>query len=162
MFDRMAYQSQSSSLYNNPDCVAPVTSQLFDRVLGAGRRKRMMASLLGNSRRLYRLADVEAESHVRARHHAGVQVVAIKQIRGSVGKAEDFDIDFNPIYETSRARWMRVATAMSRDAVLPPVELIQMDDIYFVVDGHHRISVARALHQTHIDAIVIKWEVSEF
>jgi hypothetical protein len=42
---------------------------------------------------------------------------------------------------------------------LPPVELIQVGDLYFVCDGHYRISVARALSETHIDAEVVRWDV---
>ena len=42
---------------------------------------------------------------------------------------------------------------------LEPVELIQVDDSYFVKDGHHRISVARALGQSAIDAEVTIWKL---
>jgi hypothetical protein len=43
---------------------------------------------------------------------------------------------------------------------LPPVKLIQIRDVYYVCDGHHRISVARTLGQTDIDAEVIRWDVA--
>ncbi len=69
-------------------------------------------------------------------------------------KAGDFDIDFYPAQERTENRWLQVATAFLRGVSLPPVELIQLGDTYFVVDGHHRISVARTLRHTHIDAVV--------
>jgi ParB-like chromosome segregation protein Spo0J len=50
---------------------------------------------------------------------------------------------------------------MLRGVTLPPVELIQVGDTYFVVDGHHRISAARALKVDHIDATVTVWEVAK-
>ena len=54
---------------------------------------------------------------------------------------------------------MNVATARTMRAILPPVELIQIGDIYFVRDGHHRVSVARAMGQEHIEAEVTLWKV---
>jgi hypothetical protein len=44
--------------------------------------------------------------------------------------------------------------------VLPPVVLVQVGDVYFVRDGHHRISVARALGQLDIEAEVTVWHLS--
>ena len=55
----------------------------------------------------------------------------------------------------SRATW--VISWMSK--ALPPVSLAQVGDIYFVKDGHHRISVARALGQKAIEAKVVVWQV---
>jgi len=49
---------------------------------------------------------------------------------------------------------------MVRGLALPPVELIQVGEVYFVVDGHHRISAARALKYTHVDAVVTEWTVA--
>jgi hypothetical protein len=54
-----------------------------------------------------------------------------------------------------------VAKARLKGVTLPPVELIQVGDVYFVRDGHHRISVARAFGQEHVDAEVTVWEVTE-
>jgi len=55
---------------------------------------------------------------------------------------------------------VRVATAILKGKPLPPVELIEVGGRYFVIDGHHRISVARMLKQSHIDAIVTVWDVA--
>ena len=51
------------------------------------------------------------------------------------------------------------ATAMLRRVDLPPVELIQVGDDYYVQDGHHRVSAARALGYGYVDAIVVVWEI---
>lgn len=88
------------------------------------------------------------------RHYVGVQSVSIERIQGSEGRIGDFDISFNPIHESSHGRWLNVASVRLAGAALPPVELIQFDGIYFVRDGHHRISVAKALGEEYIDVEV--------
>jgi hypothetical protein len=90
-----------------------------------------------------------------------VQTVAIGQIRGSEGRCEDFDSSFQPLKEHAEERWVSVARAQLRGLSLPPIELIQLGDVYFVRDGHHRISVAAALGQQEIDAVVTIWQVVE-
>jgi hypothetical protein len=85
--------------------------------------------------------------------------VAIERILGSEGRANDFDRDFNPLQDRSKGRWLGVAAARQRGKPLPPVALIQVGDVYFVQDGHHRISVARALGQRAIEASVMVWQV---
>jgi hypothetical protein len=68
---------------------------------------------------------------------------------------EDFDDTFYPRHERMRSRWLNVASLRLAGVALPPVELIHSGGIYFVRDGHHRISVAKALGEVYIDAEVI-------
>jgi hypothetical protein len=84
----------------------------------------------------------------------------MNQIRGSEGRSRYFDRDFNPLYDRARGRWLNIARARQQGKDLPLVVLVQVGDIYFVKDGHHRISVARALGQKAIDARVTVWQVS--
>jgi hypothetical protein len=90
------------------------------------------------------------------RRYAGIQSVPIERIRGSEGRSEDFDNAFNPLHERSLSRWLSVASVRLAGAAVPPVELIQSGEVYFVRDGHHRISVAKALGEQFIDAEVIQ------
>jgi hypothetical protein len=106
------------------------------------------------------LAEVEGTCRVDARCHAGLHTVPIEQIRGSEGRSNDFDRSFYPLQDHCKGRWLRVAQARNGDKVLPPVELVQVGGVYFVRDGHHRISVARALGQLDIEAEVTVWHVS--
>jgi hypothetical protein len=85
--------------------------------------------------------------------------VPIHQIRGSESRPGDFDGDFNPLHDVNQARWLSVAGARLQGKALPPVALVQVGDVYFVRDGHHRISVARALRQTVVEATVEVWQV---
>ncbi len=84
----------------------------------------------------------------------GLQVVALDTILGTVDRGRDFDRRFRPTSGRVRSRWERIATAMRRGEPLPPVDLVRVGAIHFVRDGHHRVSVARALGRADIDAYV--------
>ncbi|BDH56320.1 chromosome partitioning protein ParB [Tsukamurella sp. PLM1] len=84
----------------------------------------------------------------------GLQVVPVAQIVGSVDRTRDFDRYFRPRSPALRARWQRLAAAQRRGEAMPPIELKKVGDMYFVVDGHHRVSIAFARGFTTIDADV--------
>lgn len=90
--------------------------------------------------------------------YAGTQTVALEKIRGSEGRAQDFDADFNPLSEATRERWLSIFRAWRQDKPLPPVELVEVNGVYYVRDGHHRISVAHAVGQAYIEAVVLRWK----
>jgi hypothetical protein len=73
-----------------------------------------------------------------------MQSVPVEQIRGSVGRKRDFTCEFLPRRMAHQARWVRIEMALATQQTLPPVELYQVGEVYFVVDGHHRVSVAAA------------------
>jgi hypothetical protein len=73
----------------------------------------------------------------------GIRVVDLEKIVGSVGRRRDFDRYFMPLRTAAGERWKRVDLAFYRDKVLPPVSLYKLGDAYFVLDGNHRVSVAR-------------------
>jgi len=83
---------------------------------------------------------------------AGLKVVPLDQIVGSVGRGRDFDRRFRPTSARSRGRWEQIAAAARRGESFPPIDLMKVGELYFVRDGHHRVSVARALGRTDIDA----------
>jgi hypothetical protein len=116
--------------------------------------------LTGRPRRLYALAQVDDTCTVHDRSNARVQAVPINQIRGSEGRSNDFDRDFCPLQDHTRQRWLSVALAYQQGKALPPVQLVQVGEVYFCLDGHHRISVARTLGQRYIEARVTTWQVS--
>jgi hypothetical protein len=84
----------------------------------------------------------------------GLEVVSLDAIVGTVDRARDFDRRFNPTSRRVRSRWEHIAAAMRRGEALPPVDLLKVGELYFVRDGHHRVSVARALGHGDIDAYV--------
>jgi hypothetical protein len=134
--------------------------ELFDDALRAAHIKQLLAKVTRHSRRLLNLTEVERQTPITNRHYQGNQVVPLTAIRGSLNRVDNFDIDFHPLQVNQKARWVRVALAYLRDEVLPPVELIQVKDDYYVLDGHHRVSVARALDGAYIDAVVTVWKTA--
>jgi hypothetical protein len=137
-----------------------IASALYARSCHAGRVGQLWARLRGQPRRLLDLNTVAAAGAIGDRRAAGTQTVPIRQIGGSEGRCDDFDSAFHPLKAHTEERWVRVARAYMRGLNLPPVELIQLGEVYFVRDGHHRISAAAALGQQEIDAIVTVWQVA--
>ena len=138
---------------------------LYQRALGRFNAARKAAAfecaksfLLGHGRHLISLAALPS-SQVCGRHYGGIKCVSLNQICGSMNRTGDFDHHFHPLDDRLRDRWVSVAMACSQDVPLPPVSLVQVGSCYFVEDGHHRISVARALGQTAIEAEVTVWDV---
>jgi hypothetical protein len=87
-------------------------------------------------------------------HDLGLQVVPLDAIVGSVDRTVDFDRGLRPTSGRLRSRWERIAAAQRRGEALPPVSLYKIGDLYFVRDGHHRVSVAKSLGREDIDAYV--------
>lgn len=98
--------------------------------------------------------EVVAELGRVGERDLGSRVVALDLIVGTVGRGREFDRGFRPTSAGVRGRWERVAVAMRRGESLPPVDLYKVGEVYFVRDGHHRVSVARALGREEIDANV--------
>jgi len=90
----------------------------------------------------------------------GVQFVSLDQIVGSTGRSSDFDLAFYPRQNTGEDRWVNIAKAQNQGSKLPPVLLYKVGEAYFVEDGNHRVSVARANGETTIQANVIEFDVS--
>lgn len=127
---------------------------MFREMLAHGSLLRLWAKIVHRNFRLLDLDETLKNHPVEACHHAGLKTVSIDRIRGTLSKNHEFDAKFNPTQERSRTRWIYIALEKLRGRELPPVDLIQIEDIYYVRDGHHRISVSRAMGQAYIDAEV--------
>jgi hypothetical protein len=138
-------------MQNNP-VSQPIA--MFNHALREGWLHRLWANLCHRCLCLEDLDETLKSSEVADSHYAGVMTVAIDRIGGTEGKADEFDAEFNPIQERSRSRWVEIALQKLRGRDLPPVDLVQLDGTYYVRDGHHRISVSRAMGQSYIDAQV--------
>ena len=87
----------------------------------------------------------------------GTRTVLVSQIGGSVGRCSEFDRDFMPAKASVGERWKRIDRAYHRGEELPPVSLYKAGDFYFVLDGHHRVSVAHYHGVEWIDAHVTEF-----
>ena len=91
----------------------------------------------------------------RAEQDLGLVVIPTASVVGSVDRRpESFDRAFRPRAPELRQRWERIAAARRRGEALPPIDVYRIGDAHFVRDGHHRVSVARALGETTIEARV--------
>ena len=121
------------------------------RALGARIRRKH------TSNRLLSFDDLRRELVANNRLHRGTRVVEVDEILGSVGRWDEFDRSFLPARASVGQRWKRIDRAFQRGEDLPPVELYKVGEAYFVVDGHHRVSVAR-----YHDVPTVEASVAEF
>lgn len=128
---------------------------LFSTMMTNGMLHRVKNTLKRKSKRLLDQTAYQNATCIPNRYYAGLKIVPIDRIRGSEGRTEDFDDAFYPLHDRLRSRWLSVASVRLAGESLPPVELIHTGGVYFVRDGHHRISVAKALGEVFIDAEVI-------
>lgn len=87
--------------------------------------------------------------------YLGMKVIPIEKIVGSEGRYKDFDNNFFPKSSHLRNRWEHVDEATIRSITLPPIKVYEIAGLYFVRDGNHRVSVAKAHGTEFIDAEVV-------
>ena len=109
------------------------------------------------SNRLLSFDDVRRERVATNRLYRGTKVVDVNEIIGSVGRWRDFDRSFLPARASVGHKWKRIDRAFHRAEDLPPVKLYEIGDAYFVVDGHHRVSVARYHYVPTLEATVVEF-----
>ena len=97
---------------------------------------------------------VSRQLKITGRSSSGVQDIPLDAIVGSVGRYNDFTRNFLPKHNTGRERWARVRASLDEMAGWPPIQAYQVGDAYFVLDGNHRVSVARDLGVKSIQADV--------
>ena len=116
--------------------------------------------------------ELQAGGGMAGRTDAGMHVVDVHKVVGSVGRAETLRSDF--FYRRGRAmtaRFRRVGQAMEQGKILPPLELYKLArerrdtnappaSEYYVVDGHHRVAMARKLGQDFMDAHVVAYRLA--
>jgi hypothetical protein len=112
------------------------------------------ALISGRDTALIAWDEVRDKLKLRGLIYRGVQTVPLDKIVGSVGRYRDFDDEFMPTQNQSADRWRKVNRAFYEDVSLPPVSLYKLGEVYFVLDGNHRVSVAREHGATYIDAEV--------
>ena len=127
------------------------------------RRQRALAHLRGRAARkpgdfdlILPFDEVVAALGRVGERDLGIHVIGVDSIVGTVDRKSGFDRAFRPTSSRVRTRWERIAAAMRRGESLPPIEVYRIGDAHFVRDGHHRVSVARALGIKELEAHVIE------
>src|SRR5512147_673596 len=116
----------------------------------------VLARVTGKSTQLLSYEDVAEKLKLRARTERGIQHIPLNAIVGSVGRYTDFTRTFLPRHDDDRERWSNVKTAMEEGFGLPPIEVYKVGEVYFVIDGNHRVSIARQGGFKSIEARVIE------
>jgi nucleotide-binding universal stress UspA family protein len=118
--------------------------------------EKIFARLRGKSADLLCYEDVRQKLKARKIKGRVLKDIPLDAIVGSVGRCADFTRGFLPRHATDEQRWTRIEMAMNDwgGPGLPPIEVYQIGEAYFVLDGHHRVSVAHRLGATHIQAYV--------
>lgn len=119
----------------------------------------LWALLAGTRNSLLSYDEVKEKLHIGGPIYRGIRTVEVAKIVGSVNRYRDFDHAFLPARNSIADRWQRVDRAFYEEVSLPPVVLYKVGDIYFVVDGHHRVSVAKEQGQEFIEAEVRECKV---
>ena len=101
--------------------------------------------------------DLRSIPGALGRIYRGMRTVPVAQIGGSVGRCYEFNRDFVPARASVEERWKRIDRAFHRGEVLPPVSLYKVGGFYFVLDGHHCVSVACYHGVKWIDAYVTEF-----
>jgi len=126
----------------------------FQRVRFKAFMNRVWATISGQPTSLLSYDEIKEKLHIGGPIYRGVQTVLVEQIAGSLNRYQEFDRVFMPVRDELAQRWQNVNRAFYQDISLPPVVLYKVGQVYFVVDGHHRVSVAREQGQIYIEAEV--------
>lgn len=144
-------------LWNDPSVWSEEAEQAFARARRSARRELRLARLAGRNARLVPFHDVMADKRTLSPQERGECSVPISSIVGSVDKPFAFTTSFEPASDALRTRWKKAYGVAHGLAGYQPVELYQVGDRFFVVDGHFRISVTKALGGESIRARVKEW-----
>lgn len=116
--------------------------------------EQVLARLTGKPADLLEFEEVRRRLRAEALPSRELREIPLAAIVGSVGRPRDFTRDFKPRSDADATRWVRVKAGALDLQGLPPIEVYQIGEAYFVRDGHHRVSVARELGFEVIEAYV--------
>jgi hypothetical protein len=143
------------SCYCYESTVCKAAYLLYRKVERRAKLRKLFCKLFGRCYTLQNLSQVFDQCDESKQFSSENRAVELKNIHGSESCCEDFDVKFNPLNLRKRERWIYIADQYLRGYALPPVDLIQVGDEYYVRDGHQRISVMHSLGYDRVDARVM-------
>jgi nucleotide-binding universal stress UspA family protein len=128
----------------------------FQQARSKAQLQRFWANLTGESQDLLPFDEVSRKMHARGLSSKGLQEISIDAIVGSVNRYQDFNKNFLPLKNEDMHRWAGVKAAMTSPGSvgLPPIRVYKIGEAYFVLDGNHRVSIAREMGVETIEAYV--------
>lgn len=131
----------------------------FKQARRQARRQQLSARWGGRDLLLLPFETIRAQLKQRNPMYKGIQEILITKIVGSVGRYREFNRSFQPLNDSLQARWVNVHSLATSLEGWPPIEVYEIGNVYFVKDGNHRASVAKAMGNEIIEAHV--WEFPE-
>lgn len=125
----------------------------FHRARAWARLQGITGRLRGKPVDLLSYEEVARRLQVTGKAAAGRAAIPLSAIVGSVGRYNDFTRTFLPRHSWDAQRWASVHVA-GESGKWPPIDVYQIGDAYFVLDGNHRVSIARRQGLTHIEAVI--------
>ncbi len=130
--------------------------QDFRRARRRASLEHLLSFLNGTSDELLSYEEVRKKLKMTGMSSQKLEEIPLDAIVGSVGRYKDFTRSFLPKIDHDEQRWANVQAVAQSMVGLPPIEVYQIGDAYFVLDGNHRVSVARQLGAQYIEAYVTK------
>lgn len=137
--------------------LTPESIQEFNAARRRAFIEEWLSAFSGRSNDLLSFEHVKETLNLQDSSYKGLQEIELDKIIGSIGRYRDFTRTFLPKTDTTQERWRRV-DAVAHEQGFPPIEVYKVGDVYFVRDGNHRVSVARAHKAKTIEAYVIEYK----
>lgn len=118
-------------------------------------REAFWATLTGKDMKLARFPEGTFQKGIN-RKLIGVMDIPVEKIIGTLYRHSDFDHEFRPLKRNLRDRWVNIYLLLESEG-WSPILVHKVEDHYYVEDGHHRVSVARALGIQFIQANVLEY-----
>jgi len=128
----------------------------FRQARAKARMQQLWSAITGQSKELLQYDEISKKMHISGQSSKGVQEIPIESIVGSVNRYQDFDENFLPLLDSDMQRWANVKASMISPGSpgLSPIRVYKIGDAYFVLDGNHRVSIAKQMGFETIEAHV--------
>lgn len=149
----------NSDPYSSGNLFAQHSKEDFSKAYWKGFWRSIISWLKHSNNELLPFDEVRKRIPMRGQHYRGLKQIETSRIIGSESRFNDFDRAFLPRQTHTRERWESIDRAYFQDVILPPIDVYQVGEVYFVKDGNHRVSVARERGQVYMDAYVVEIDI---
>jgi hypothetical protein len=128
----------------------------FHQARARAGREKLWSRLRGRSTHLLCFKELGDKPEDGLEYQRDYSSVPLEEIVGSFERCADYTPGFLPLKDHDQPRWTRVEQAFLQSKPLPPIQVMKVGQAYFVIDGHHRVSVAKQLGISHLEAEVLQ------
>lgn len=128
----------------------------FRQARAKARLQHLWASITGEPKELLQYDEITRKMHASGGSSKGLKDIPVESIVGSVNRYQDFDRNFLPMRDSDIERWANVKAIMTTPGGtgLPPIRVYKIGETYFVLDGNHRVSIARQMGLESLEGYV--------